>query len=266
VPTALLGWGATWFVGLALGLIGGGGSILTVPILVYLFGVPATQATGDSLFIVGATSLAGALVHGVNGRVSTRVAAVFAPPSIAAVYVVRRWGVPLLPADIALWPGTSVRRDVLLMLGFAIVMAVAASAMIRRRSSVAPAATPHPVPLMLLAATVGAVAGFFGAGGGFLIVPALVLVAGLPMSTAVGTSLAIIAVQSLAGFVGVLQASPPADWPLLVGVTVLALTGMGAGLWLCPRISGPQLRAGFGWFVMAMSVVIAWHELSTWLA
>lgn len=247
-------------VGLTLGLIGGGGSILTVPILVYILGIAATEAMGFSLFIVGATSCAGAVVHGSRGNVSLPIAATFAGPSLAAAYLVRRLLVPALPATLSLGP-LSASRDDALMFGFALVMALAATAMIRnRKSELEPFDPPRPVMLAPLGGLVGGVAGLFGAGGGFLIVPALVLVADLPMSLAVGTSLAIITTQSLAGFVGVVQTASRIDWLLLVTLTGLALLGMAGGLALARRISGARLRAGFGWFVLAMSVVIAVAE------
>jgi uncharacterized membrane protein YfcA len=248
-------------VGLTLGLIGGGGSILTVPILVYILGIAATEAMGFSLFIVGATSCAGAVAHAARGNVSLRIAATFAGPSLVAAYLVRRWLVPAIPRTIALG-GWSARRDDVLMMGFALVMAAAATAMIRtRRSELEPFDPPRPAMLAPLGGFVGAVAGLFGAGGGFLIVPALVLVADLPMALAIGTSLAIITTQSLAGFVGVVQTAARIDWPLLLALTALALSGMAGGLALGRRVSGASLRAGFGWFVLAMSGLIAAAEL-----
>jgi uncharacterized protein len=252
-------------VGLTLGLIGGGGSILTVPILVYILGIAATEAMGFSLFIVGATSLAGAAAHASRGNVSVPIAVTFAGPSLVAAYLVRRLLVPAIPGTIELGALAAPRDDVL-MVGFAMVMAAAATAMIRhRRSDLEPFDPPRPVMLAPLGAVVGGVAGLFGAGGGFLIVPALVLVADLPMSLAVGTSLAIITTQSLAGFVGVVQTAPAIDWRLLLTLTALPLAGMAGGLALGRRVSAPRLRAGFGWFVLAMSVVIAAAELVTWL-
>jgi uncharacterized protein len=248
-------------VGLTLGLIGGGGSILTVPILVYILGIAATEAMGVSLFIVGCTSCAGAVAHASRGNVSLSIATTFAGPSLASAYLMRRLLVPALPATFSLG-GMAAPRDAVLMFGFALVMAVAATAMIRsRRSELEPFDPPRPVILAPLGALVGAVAGLFGAGGGFLIVPALVLVADLPMSLAVGTSLTIITTQSLAGFVGVVQTAAHIDWVLLVTLTALALIGMAGGLALSRRVSGARLRAGFGWFVLAMSGVIAVAEI-----
>ena len=255
------GWASTWLVGVTLGLIGGGGSILTVPILVYLFHLDPAQATGYSLFVVGSTSLAGAIAHGTEGNVSGRVAAGFAIPSLASVYLMRRFVVPALPAVIDFGPGPALARGTVLMLGFAAVMAFAAIVMIRSRSREGPAHAPRWAVLGPLGLSVGAVAGFFGAGGGFLIVPALALIAGLSMRLAIGTSLTIISAQSLVGFVGVVQTAPHVDWPFIFSLSSVALTGMAAGFALCRRANSMQLKIGFGWFVLAMSAVIALREL-----
>jgi uncharacterized membrane protein YfcA len=251
-----------WIVGVTLGLIGGGGSILTVPILVYLFHLDPTQATGYSLFIVGATSLAGAIAHGTEGNVAPRVAAAFALPSLVSVYLMRRLVVPALPVILAFGPGLRVPRDTALMLGFAAIMALAAIVMIRSRNGTAGVVpAPRWSVLSALGLVVGAVAGFFGAGGGFLIVPALALVAGLSMQLAIGTSLTIISIQSLAGFVGVAQTAYIVDWPFIFSLSSVALTGMAVGFALCRRAKSTQLKVGFGWFVLVMSVVIALREL-----
>jgi uncharacterized membrane protein YfcA len=198
--------------------------------------------------------------------VSVRVAAVFAGPSLVAAYLVRRIMVPALPPAFEVVHGWHVPRDVGLMLAFATVMGAAAIGMIRSRYTVPHAtSSPHGLLLAALGVTVGAMAGLFGAGGGFLIVPALVLVAGLPMALAVGTSLAIIAVQSLAGFLAVLQ-TDRIDWPLVLGLTAVALGGMGAGLVIGRRVCGTKLKASFGWFVLAMSMVIVAAEAVKWSA
>lgn len=257
----VIGWASMWLVGVTLGLIGGGGSILTVPILVYLFHLDPAQATGYSLFIVGATSLAGAIAHATEGNVAARAATAFALPSLVAVYLMRRFVVPALPAVFVVSPGLVVSRNTVLMLGFTVVMAFAAVVMIRRRTGAeTPASTARWPVLSVLGVVVGAVAGFFGAGGGFLIVPALALIAGLPMQLAIGTSLAIISVQSLAGFIGVVQTAPQVEWPLVFSLSSVALTGMALGFALCRRAYGAQLRVVFGWFVLAMSVLIALRE------
>lgn len=266
-------------VGGALGLLGGGGSILAVPVLVYGFGLAATQATGYSLLIVGAASLVGAWANWRRGLVSVRIAVIFALPSLVSVYLTRAYLVPALPQQIPLLPGmapgVTIDRDRLLMMAFALLMTVTAIAMIRgRRDSEQGLGTDEESgetcscwPLMLEGLGVGAMAGLFGAGGGFLIIPALVLLAHLPMRLAVGTSLAIISVQSLLGFVGAVQAGSGTDWELLAKVTAIAMAGMGFGLLVGPRLRAGTLRAAFGWFVLLVGAGIGVGELlSSWLA
>jgi uncharacterized membrane protein YfcA len=249
-----------------VGLPGGGGSILAVPVLVYGFGLAATQATGYSLLIVGVASLLGAWANWRRGLVSVRITAFFALPSMASVYLTRAYLVPALPQRIFLLPGVSMGRDRLLMVAFAALMAVTAVAMIRgRRDSAQDGEESREScfcgPLMAEGLAVGAIAGLFGAGGGFLIIPALVLLAHLPMRRAVGTSLAIISVQSLFGFVGAVQASSGTDWRLLAEVTLIAIAGMGLGLLVGPRLQAGTLRTAFGWFVLLMGAGIGVREL-----
>jgi uncharacterized membrane protein YfcA len=240
-------------VGATLGLLGSGGSVLTVPILVYAFGMGMPQATGYSLLIVGVTSLAGVWTNWRRELVSLRVTAWFAIPSLISVYLTRAFLVPHLPA--------SVER--MLMAAFAALMIAAALAMIRRRSrqSNATGADCSCPALMAEGFVIGVVAGLLGAGGGFLIVPALVLLGRLPMPLAIGTSLTIIAVQSLIGFAGAYQGGMAVDWLLLALLTGAALVGMVAGLRLSPHIAAHQLRTAFGWFLLLAGVAIGAREL-----
>jgi len=244
---------AMFFVGATLGLLGSGGSVLTVPILFYGLDLGMHQATGYSLLVVGVTSAFGALSNWRRGTVSLWIAAWFAVPSLISVYWTRAVLVPRLPAG----------SDRVLMAAFAVLMIAAAIAMIRRG---APDADPPesqcrcPV-LMAEGFVVGILAGLFGAGGGFLIVPALVLVGRLPMRLAVGTSLTIISVQSLIGFVGTYRSGMAIDWTLLGVVTGTAIIGMLVGLLLSPRVAAHHLRAAFGWFLLVAGVAIATREL-----
>lgn len=254
-------------VGASLGLLGGGGALLTVPVLVYMFHVGATDATGYSLAVVGITSLAGAIAHWKRGQVATRIATIFALPSLVSVYLTRAFLIPALPEQIAIGKDLVMGRDHLLMLAFAGLMAVTAVAMIRSKPrEIAPGAPECNCPALIAEGLIiGFIAGLFGAGGGFLIIPALVLIAHLPMRLAVGTSLAIIAVQSLLGFAGSVQASHSGggaiDWMLLTEVTGTAMAGMGLGLLLSPRIPARHLRTGFGWFVLMVGAGIGVREL-----
>lgn len=260
----VLGYASSFLIGISLGLIGGGGSILTVPVLVYLFGVEPVMATAYSLFIVGLSSLAGAYPKYREGLVDIRTALVFGIPSITAVFVTRKYIVPAIPETIGRLADVTVTRGMLMLLLFSLLMIAASITMIRNgpsRNQQAPAADRvfnHPL-ILLEGAVVGLLTGLVGAGGGFLIIPALVLLSGLPMKQAVGTSLLIIAGKSLIGFLG--DATEYAiDWRLLSVVTLIALAGILAGHAISHRVDGERLKKGFGWFVLAMGLYIFFRE------
>ena len=258
----LLANGAALVMGIALGLLGGGGSILTVPILVYLLGIPPTQATGWSLLVVGLTAAVGALGPLRAGLVPLRTAALFAGPSIGAIFLTRRLLLPSLPDPLMTVGGWAVSKDLALMLLFAVVMVLAAWRMIRPSllPANAPPSSPDALRLGLQGAVTGLVAGLVGAGGGFLIVPALVLLAGLPMKTAVGTSLLIIALQSLIGFLGDLGTGAAVNWDLLLPLVAFALAGVLIGSRLSREVSAAGLKVAFGWFVLVMGGLIVLAE------
>ncbi len=257
------GYIASVFIGIALGLIGGGGSILTVPVLVYLFGIDAVMATAYSLFIVGSTSLVGSASYFRKGLVNFRTALVFGAPSIAAVYLTRAWIVPAIPGHIFEIGGFVLTKDALLMLLFAVLMIGAAYSMIRKRKNApvdSTAGQQFNYPLILLeGAVVGVLTGLVGAGGGFLIIPALVLLSKLPMKEAVGTSLAIIAAKSLIGFLGE-SSETFIDWSFLLTVSAFAIAGIFVGAAFAKKIDGEKLKPAFGWFVLLMGVYIILKE------
>ena len=260
----LLGYAASLLIGISLGLIGGGGSILTVPVLVYLFGVEPVMATAYSLFIVGMSSLVGAYPKYREGEVDLRTALVFGLPSIAAVFATRKLIVPAIPQQVMQLDGLIVTRGMLMMLLFAILLIAASVSMIRNGRPARPkAATGERVfnyPLILLeGGVVGLLTGLVGAGGGFLIIPALVLLSGLPMKQAVGTSLLIIAAKSLFGFLGDVT-EYDMDWRLLAVVATIAMAGILAGNALSRRVDGDRLKKAFGWFVLLMGVYILIRE------
>jgi uncharacterized membrane protein YfcA len=259
----ILGYIASLFIGLSLGLIGGGGSILTVPVLVYLFGVDPVLATAYSLFIVGATSLVGAFPKYKNGDINLKTAIIFGIPSIIAVYATRAYLVPNIPQHIFQLGSLEVTKPLMMMIVFAILMVFASVSMIRNKSNTTAEEGPQVFnyPMILLEGTiVGMLTGFVGAGGGFLIIPALVLFSKLPMKKAIGTSLLIIAVKSLIGFTGDLG-KQQMDWTLLLSVTALAIAGIFAGNALSKKISADSLKKGFGWFVLVMGIYIIIKEL-----
>ncbi|WP_066940753.1 sulfite exporter TauE/SafE family protein [Microtetraspora fusca] len=227
-------------VGLTLGLFGGGGSILTVPLLAYVAGVPTKAAIAMSLFVVGVTSAVSAIGHARAGRIRWKTGLIFGAAGMAGAYGGGLLG-PHLP-------------EALLMAAFALMMAATAIAMIRGRKTPSPgrARTDLPIAQVVVeGVVVGVVTGLVGAGGGFLVVPTLVLLGGLPMSVAVGTSLIVIVMKSFAGFAGYLQ-SVPIDWPTTLSVTAAAVVGGLVGGQLAGRIQADRLRKAFGWFVLVM--------------
>lgn len=259
----IAGYFASVFIGIALGLIGGGGSILTVPVLVYLFRIDALLATTYSLFIVGAASTIGSVSYFRKGLINIHTAIVFGIPSIIAVFLTRAYLVPAIPENIFSIGKYILTKDILLMLFFAVLMVLASYSMIKRHRS-DPAETvqkqKHNYPLILIqGALVGMVTGLVGSGGGFLIIPALVGLLKMPMKTAVGTSLFIIAVNSCVGFLFSLSHSN-IHWGFLSGITAIAIIGIFAGMTISKRTDGKKLKPAFGWFVLAMGIYIILKE------
>lgn len=235
-------------VGLSLGLLGGGGSILTVPLLVYVAGVEAKAAIATSLLVVGVTSAVGALSHARAGRVQWRTGLLFGGAGMVGAYGGGRLA-QLIPGEI-------------LLLAFALMMVATAVAMLRGRKQVDPSRVHDRLPVgrvLLDGLVVGLVTGLVGAGGGFLVVPALALLGGLPMPVAVGTSLVVIAIKSFGGLAGYL-ASVQIDWGLALGVTAAAVVGALVGGRLVSRVHPETLRKGFGWFVLVMGAFILVQE------
>jgi hypothetical protein len=261
----IVGYILAALVGISLGLIGSGGSILTVPILVYVMGVDPVLATAYSLFIVGTTAMVGGIQSAVQKRVDFKTVFIFGIPSIVAVYATRLWLVPFIPQKLFSLGSLAITKPIALMLLFAIVMILASVSMIRPgKVAVVDENAPlrYNYPMILLeGAVVGILTGLVGAGGGFLIIPALVLLAKMPMKLAVGTSLFIIAAKSLIGFTGDLQGSQLIDWRLLGIFTAAAVVGILFGIVLSKKIPGDQLKKGFGWFVLLMGIYIIVKEL-----
>jgi uncharacterized membrane protein YfcA len=261
----IMGYVLAIIVGISLGLIGSGGSILTVPILVYVMGINPVLATAYSLFIVGSTALVGGVQSAMQKRVDFKTVLIFGIPSIAAVYATRMWLVPFIPKEIFSIGSLVITKSIALMLLFAVVMILASVSMIRpgkNKKTDENSPRVYNYPMILLEGTVvGILTGLVGAGGGFLIIPALVLLARMPMKLAVGTSLFIIAAKSLIGFIGDLQGSEIIDWKLLGIFTAFSVAGIFIGILLSKKIPGQKLKKGFGWFVLVMGVYIIIKEL-----
>lgn len=256
-------------IGLSLGLIGSGGSILAVPILIYVMGVAPQSAIAMSLAIVGIVSLIGVIPHAYQGNVNLKTALMFAPPAMAGAYLGARLAtLPLITPNLQI-------------IAFAIMMAIAAMAMIRKSTSppihlgatpdlpvsATEAADPPPThrhwhKIMLEGLLVGIVTGFVGIGGGFLIIPALVLLGNNTMPEAVGTSLLIIAFKAATGFVGYVG-QVPLDWPLMGSFTAAASLGTFVGAILSHQVQTAYLEKGFGYFILIVGLVmLAQHGLA----
>lgn len=257
----IAGYLASLLIGISLGLIGGGGSILTVPVLVYLFAIAPPLAVSYSLFIVGFTSLAGAYNNYRKGLVHFKTALLFGSTSITTVFIVRRFIIPLLP-DVFFTIGSfPVTHALFVMVVFAMLM-VAASVSMIRKTHVAPAhdGAAHAFVLFGYGVVIGLITGFLGAGGGFLLIPALVILMKLPMKMAIGTSLLIIAFNSLVGFLGDIGRQS-IDWRFVAVVSIIAVAGIYIGGYFNEKINAGNLKKGFGWFVLVMGIYIITREL-----
>ncbi|MBX3256311.1 MAG: sulfite exporter TauE/SafE family protein [Chitinophagaceae bacterium] len=260
----IAGYIAAAFIGILLGMMGGGGSILTVPMLVYLFRMQPLYATSYSLFIVGFTSLTGAFGNYLKGLVHIRTAILFGISSFVTVFAVRKWIVPAIPDIIISTPYVELTSSALTMILFAVLMVIAAISMLQNKEGknsryITNASLPV-VKLLLYGAGIGIVTGLLGAGGGFLLIPVLVVLLQLPMKEAIGTSLLIISINSLIGFAGDLG-HYHMDWKKLLLITSIAVAGIFAGVALSQKIPAQKLKKAFGWFVLLMGIIILAKEI-----
>jgi uncharacterized membrane protein YfcA len=259
----IVGYITAILIGLSLGLIGGGGSIITVPVLVYLLKVDVELATMYSLFVVGSCSMVGSVRAYRKEQVNTPVVFVFGGASMLSVFMVRHLVVPRIPAHLFSIGAIDITKGRFLMVLFALLMLLRASSMVRSRAkliAIPDSTVPRKMlPLFLQGVVIGAVTGLLGAGGGFLIIPALVLFGKLPMKVAVGSSLTIMAFSSLFGFFSTLSLYV-IQWPLLISFTAIAIGGIFIGSSLSDKIPGHVLKKVFGWFVLAMAAFIIFKE------
>jgi len=262
----IIGYIASVLIGISLGLIGGGGSILTVPVLVYLMKMEPILATTSSLFIVGSTSLVGGLRAYSKKLVNFEAVTEFGIPSIFSIFITRHYLLPALPDTIFSIGTETISKQIFLMVVFGILMFAASFSMIMNKQTeqlekeFKNEYQGKALPLVLLGLFVGIVTGFLGAGGGFLIIPSLVIFLRLPMKTAVGTSLLIIAINSLLGFLFSLKQFEY-NWTILISFSALAIAGIFIGSKLSEKFSSKSLKKGFGWFVLVMGIYIILKEL-----
>jgi uncharacterized membrane protein YfcA len=248
-------------IGLTLGLIGGGGSILTVPVLVYLMGLDPHTATAYSLFVVGVSALVASVKNARKKMIDFRMGLVFAFPAFVVVFVMRKFVLPVIPEKILRLGDYTLLKPDAIMLFFAMVMLLASVSMIRgRKDGDDEKSLGYNYPVIFLQGmVVGCITGLVGAGGGFLIIPALVLLAKLPVKRAVATSLMIVAINSLCGFLGDVQTTE-IDWGFLLLFTGVAVIGILVGSIFNSRIDSVKLRKLFGWFVLVMGIYIILKE------
>ena len=259
--TQILGYIGALIVGLVLGLIGGGGSILTVPLLVYLLGYNPVIATAYSLFVVGTSSMVGTYQKHKKGLVDFKTGLAFSFPSFVAVYLSRRYLVPGIPETLFSFGHFEISKGMGIMIFFAIIMLLASISMIRKGKDKEVVSKSQPYyKTFVQGLIIGTITGVIGAGGGFLYVPALVLWANIPMKKAVGTSLIIVTINSLIGFMGDVQ-TLDIEWAFLLTFTLISILGIILGVFLSKFVSGPKLKMSFGFFVLIMAIYIIFKEL-----
>ncbi len=260
----MFGYLSALVIGVSLGLIGGGGSILAVPVLAYLFMLDEKTATAYSLFIVGISALVGGFKQHLKGYVDWRTAIIFGVPSILGVWLVRYFVIPVLPHIIFTSGEIEVTRRMVMFGLFSILMIPAAISMLKSKQTIVvkdEGEVKYNYPLIVVEGlVVGAITGMIGAGGGFLIIPALVILAKVEMKMAIGTSLIIIAFKSVLGFLLGDALTMEIDWSFLFIVSTTAVIGIFIGSYISNFVDGRKLKKGFGYFILIMAVFIFYME------
>ncbi|KAB1158183.1 sulfite exporter TauE/SafE family protein [Flavobacterium luteum] len=259
----IIGYILAIFVGMTLGMLGSGGSILSVPILVYVMGIEPTLATAYSLFVIGSASLVGGIQKAKQNQVDFKKVLLFGIPTVITVFFTRKILVPRIPTILLETDHFTLSKSVLIMLVFAVVMIVASVKMIKPSEVIIYIGEEkiNYYKIGLQGIAIGLISGFVGAGGGFLIIPTLLFLAKTPMKMAVGTSLFIVASQSLIGFIGDIQVNQIIDWKLLLLFTICSIFGIFIGNFITKKVEGNKLKTAFGWFVLAMGIYIVIREL-----
>jgi len=257
----LLGYFLALFVGISLGLIGGGGSILAMPILVYIFHFTPHTSTSYSLFIVGISALVGSIKHYRLKNLHLPAAIIFGLPSIVSLLLVRKYVLPNIPTIIFYINGWSITKDILIIIFFGLLMIAASFSMISNNNDYQNNSAPNKLKLALIGFIIGIITGFLGAGGGFLIIPALIFFAALTMKQAIGTSLIIIAINALIGFAGDVLNKVPLDYSFLIYFSLISIIGIYIGIYLSKKIDGNKLKPAFGWLVLIEGIYIISREI-----
>lgn len=259
----IMGYILAVFVGITLGMLGSGGSILSVPILVYIMGIEPSLATAYSLFVIGTTSLVGGIHKAKQRLVDFYKVFLFGIPAVISVFITRKVLVPKIPEVIFSSEEFTLSKSIFIMVGFAIVMILASFQMIKplKEKRVSDGENLNYFKIVLLGICIGLISGFVGAGGGFLIVPTLLFFANTPMKMAVGTSLFIVALQSLIGFTGDIMSDQIIDWKLLEFFTIASIFGIFIGNFISRKVAENKLKTGFGWFVLTMGIYIIIREI-----
>ena len=250
------GYCLAMLIGFSLGLIGGGGSILTIPVLVFFFDIDPEAATTYSLFIVGITAVSGSINHYKIRNIDFKTALQFGIPSVIVLFIVRRWLLKLIPSTIYQQGSLVISKSLFIMIVFSIVMLIAGWLMIKKKNYPASKDKQSISRLVWEGCITGAITGFIGIGGGFIIVPSLVLFAGLPIKRAIGTSLTIITVNCIVGILGNLEDAASLDYFFLVSFAAFAIAGILAGTRMIKFIPDNKLKPIFGWIILAMSIVV----------
>ncbi|OYU84713.1 MAG: permease [Flavobacterium sp. BFFFF2] len=258
----IVGYIFSVFIGGTLGLLGSGGSILAVPLLMYCFGQTPTEATGNSLLIVGICASIGSFFKAQQKEIVYKELIWVGIPAMLGAFVVRKWAIPSIPTEIVIGNLGSITKDLLILTVFCLVMLLAAYNMIAVKSAPNATAAASHWKASLAGLGIGLLAGFVGAGGGFLMVPGLVFWVRLNMKQAIGTSLALVALQSLTGFLANASTPQHLHWTMLAGIIACALVGMFVGLKVSRRIKAQPLQKGFGWFML---VVASFIFIKSWL-
>jgi uncharacterized membrane protein YfcA len=259
----VFGYAGAFITGLVLGLMGGGGALLSIPVLVYLFHIPASVATGYSLFIVGLTASSGAVQNMRNKKVDYVAALFYGIPSVITVFLMRRYVVPNLPEIILSTSSFNLDKNHFILLILSVVMYGAAYKMITDKGNEEENTLPHKnhrIFLMLYAIVIGAFLGLVGAGGGFLMVPALIYFANVPTKHAISTSLLLVALNSWIGFLGDVSSSSNMNWKFLFTFSAFSIVGLFTGTYLSRFVDARHMKKYFGWFILLVGIYIVIKE------